>query len=479
MKKILYSLLGLFMLLIPTLSANAATLNISLSQSNSKIVVGNYITYTVRLSSSSAIGGTRYSFTYDSSKLTLISGTPNGLSYDFHGTEKSITYTFKFKAKASGNTTVNFVLNEAIDWDGNNFSYNKTTSKTTQIITQKELEASYSKNNYLSSLAVDNYSLSPSFNKNTLEYTLTLENDVRRINVTGNKEDSKASITGLGKHDLAEGLNKIEILVTAQNGSTRTYIINATVKELSPIVVEVDGKKYNVVRKEELLTAPNSTYESTTIKIGEEEVPAFTNKKINITLVGLKDEEGNIALYKYDNEKYTIYQEIQSKGIIIIEAPTQEIPKKYQKVTLKINEKTVTAYQKDTSSSYYLLYGTNIENGKTNLYQYDSKENTLQIFDLTSLKRTENKEKKYAYMILGLGTILVITYFILLISAIRKKVKSKKKKNEFKKENIKNESTKILEDLPKDENIIQEVTEEVTIEEVQESKKDKKKKKKK
>ena len=90
MKKILYSLIGLFMLLIPTLSANAATLNISLSQSNSKIVVGNYITYTVRLSSSSAIGGTRYSFTYDSSKLTLISGTPNGLSYDFHGTEKSM-----------------------------------------------------------------------------------------------------------------------------------------------------------------------------------------------------------------------------------------------------------------------------------------------------------------------------------------------------------------------------------------------------
>ena len=125
------------------------------------------------------------------------------------------------------------------------------------------------------------------------------------------------------------------------------------------------------------------------------------------------------------------------------------------------------------------MYGTNIENGKTSLYQYDSKENTLQIFDLTSLKRTENKEKKYAYMILGLGTILVITYFILLISTIRKKVKSKKKKNEFKKENIKNESTKILEDLPKDENIIQEVTEEVTIEEVQESKKDKKKKKKK
>ena len=90
-----------------------------------------------------------------------------------------------------------------------------------------------------------------------------------------------------------------------------------------------------------------------------------------------------------------------------------------------------------------------------------------------------NKEKKYAYMILGLGTILVTTYFILLISTIRKKVKSKKKKNEFKKEDIKNESTKILEDLPKDENIIQEVTEEVTIEEVQESKKDKKKKKKK
>ena len=41
-----------------------------------------------------------------------------------------------------------------------------------------------------------------------------------------------------------------------------------------------------------------------------------------------------------------------------------------------------------------------------------------------------------------------------------------------------NESTKVLETFPKEE-VMQEATEEVTIEEIQESKKDKKKKKKK
>ena len=46
-----------------------------------------------------------------------------------------------------------------------------------------------------------------------------------------------------------DGLNKVEVVVTAQHGEKKTYVINLTVEELDPINVKVDGKNYTIVRK--------------------------------------------------------------------------------------------------------------------------------------------------------------------------------------------------------------------------------------
>lgn len=430
LKKIFFILLFAITITYNTTKCDAASASVSLTSSTSKAVVGNYVTYTVKISSSSLLGSLVYKFNYDTSKLTLVSGTLNAAPV-FSGKEKSATYTFKFKAKARGNATVSFVINEALDWDGNNLSMNKTTSKTISIITQAELEASYSKNNYLSSLNVDGYNISPSFNKDTLEYSLTLENDIRSINISGSKDDSKASVTGLGTHTLNEGINKINVIVTAQNGSTRTYTLSVTVKELTPIVVDVNGKQYNVVRKKELITSPNSMYKETNIKINEEEVPAFINEVTNVTLVGLTDSEGNIALYSYNNDVYTLYREFSFNKIIVTEEKISSIPSGYKEVKIKINGQELTAYQKDPSSNFYLIYAKNIENGFTNLYQYDSKENTIQLFNEQDKEETDNireKNRIYEYIIIGMGTILVVTYTYLLITMLKKEQKTIKKK---------------------------------------------------
>lgn len=431
-KGIIYILLIGMILNFNIINCDAASATISLSSSSSQVVVGNYITYTVKVSSSSLLGSLVYKFDYDTSRLTLVSGTLNAAPV-FSGKEKSATYTFKFKAKARGNATVSFIINEALDWDGNALSVNKTTSKTINIITQAELEASYSKNNYLASLKVDNYNITPAFNKSVTEYSLTLENDVRSINISGSKDDSKSSISGLGTHQLNEGLNKIEIKVTAQNGSTRTYLLNVTVKELSPIIVEVDGKKLNVVRKKELLTSPNSNYQATTIKIDNEEVPAFINNITKVTLVGLKDEDGNISLYSYINGAYKLYKEFSFNKIVITEEKLDNIPSGYKETKLTINGKEITAYQNDESSNFYLIYATNIENGFTNLYQYDSKENTVQLFNQKEKDESDIlkvKNKYYEYIIIGLGILLAVTYISILVSILGKGRKKKKKKSE-------------------------------------------------
>ncbi len=439
LKKILYVLVALLSFSI--IKVNAATLKVNISSSSNKIVVGNTVTYTVTISSSELLGSIRYNFSYDTDKLTLVSGTLNAAPY-FDGVKKSATYTFKFRAKKSGTATVKFNIYEAIDWNLNNFSYNATTSKSTTIITQSQLEASYSKNNNLSSLKVDNYPITPEFNKNTTEYSLTLENDVREINITGTKEDNKATVTGLGKHELAEGMNKINIVVTAQNGSSKTYILNVEVKELAPILVKVDNKELSIVRKKELLTLPNTNYQETTIKINEEEIPAFKNDVTNTTLVGLKDEEGKIELYTYDNGKYTLYKEFAFDSIIVTENTINETLEGYTKTTININDKEIEALKENDNDNYYIINATNINTGKSNLYQYNKNENTLQIFNkniLTKISNLEEKNQNYIFIILSLGGLLFVTYLFILISSIKKKRNVKNKNDKEKKNEINDE----------------------------------------
>ncbi len=474
-RKIVY--LVALIIMASVVKVNAATLNVNISSSSNKVVVGNTVTYTVTISSNTLLGSLRYNFSYDSDKLSLQSGTLNAAPY-FDGVKKSATYTFKFKALKSGTATVKFNIYEAIDWDLNNFSYNSSTSKSTTIITQEELVASYSKNNYLSSLKIDNYSIDPAFNKNTSNYSLTVENDVREINISGSKEDSKSTVTGLGKHALEEGDNKINIVVTAQNGSSRTYTINVTVKELSPIIVKVDNQELNVVRKKELIQAPNTNFKETTIKINEEEVPAFINEATSTTLVGLKDSEGNIKLYSYKNDEYKLYKELSFDSIIITEAEDDEIPEGYYKTTIDIGDEKVTAYkEKEGTNDYYLINATNVSNGEKHLYQYNRTENTIQIFNkniLTKIGNLEQINKNYVYVIIGLGALLLITYLVLLITSIKKTSKKKKSKKSKEKDSDLSSNEEKIDDFDKefDEN---EQNNDKIIEDI--SKKTKKKKK--
>lgn len=417
-------------------NVEAASAYVSISSSASTIVVGNNVTFYVTVSGDSPLGVWDYG-TSASSNLTYISGSPvlkTGILPP-NKTTKSVSYQFTYRAKASGNAAFSFRLSNIYDVNENPMGIGGTLDKYVNIITQAQLEASYSKNNNLSSLAIEGYQLSPAFNKNTLEYSIELPNGTTKINIIANKEDSKANIQGAGSVDVVEGANRFEIKVTAQNGSVKTYVLNVKVKELDPILVKVDGKEYNVVRKKEQITAPNSTYTEKVIKINDLEVPAFENKKLGYTLVGLKDSDANINLYIYDekNNTYTLYKEYNFKSsIICILDDTNKIPDGYSKATVKIGKDNVTAYKLDKTSKFYLFYGVNVETGKKNLYVYDSNEETIQRYNGEELlKDSVQKEELYQYIIIGLGSLLIITYFILLIVIIsnsRKKKKEKMKK---------------------------------------------------
>lgn len=439
-KKILFVILIMpLVLMYETVFASSA--QVSLYSSSNKITVGDTVTYTVKVSSSSLLGSLVYNFSYDSNKLTLTSGTLNAAPV-FTGSEKEVTYIFKFKAKSSGDATVSFNINELIDWDGNNMTVNKSTSKTISIITQKELEASYSSNNNLSSLSINGFTLSPAFNKNTLSYSLEVENDVRQIVVNCSKEDKYSYVSGCDKKTLEEGLNKIDVKVTAQNGSSKTYTINVTVKELEPIVVNVNNEEFTVVRKKENITLPNSNFEESIITIEEKEVPSFVNNKTNTTLVGLKDKDGEISLYSYKDGTYKKYVELKSSNLIITEAQLENVPYGYKEVKININDIEVSAYEEESTKQFYLLKGTNIETGEENVYQYDTKEKTLQLYNESLIRKHEEayaRRKKIDIIIMLAFTLLLFaTYLTLIIKYIlnKKNGKMNKKKNKVNNKNV-------------------------------------------
>ncbi|MDD3340740.1 MAG: cadherin-like beta sandwich domain-containing protein [Bacilli bacterium] len=82
-----------------------------------------------------------------------------------------------------------------------------------------------SQNNYLSDLKIEGQTIQD-FDRETLEYNLEVGNEVTQMQISGILEDTTATITGNGIIYLQTGTNIQNIVVTAENGTTRVYKIN-------------------------------------------------------------------------------------------------------------------------------------------------------------------------------------------------------------------------------------------------------------
>ena len=80
-------------------------------------------------------------------------------------------------------------------------------------------------NNKLQYLAVDGFTLTPSFNLDTSSYTLVVDPSVQMVNVSAAAYHSAAQISGAGQILLDTPMKVVTITVTAQNGDQRNYQI--------------------------------------------------------------------------------------------------------------------------------------------------------------------------------------------------------------------------------------------------------------
>lgn len=133
----------------------------------------------------------------------------------------------KVEIKNNTNITNGSVINIIVTGvDGTTSEYKITVNKK---------EKTKSSNNYLSSLTIKDYELSPSFDKNINEYTVTIDSNVKELVIDYDIEDKSAFPYITGNNDLKDG-SVIKILIVAEDGKENTYLVNVKVKKKSNFI---------------------------------------------------------------------------------------------------------------------------------------------------------------------------------------------------------------------------------------------------
>ena len=405
-KKLLFFMV---LFLIPIVKINAASF--SVSASSKSVTVGSNVTIYVK--GSDVTGRVNIS----SSNASVLSSGNNSLWIEPNG---SIT----FNAKKTGSATITVSSSSLSDGAGNDV-YLGSKSITINVV-EKQAAKQVSSNNSLKSLNVSDLELEPAFDPGTTEYTVNAPEGTATINIQATPQDSNASINGIGEIAVFEGLNTLNIVVTAENGYQKEYKLNVNVKE-EPIIVRINDKDVSLVKQANALPQVSSYYSPSTMEykyeIDEEEktieLPTYYSEVTGYTLVGIKDQKGNINLYIYEDGKYTLYNEVSfNNNIVIYEMDAKNIPQDYQKTNIDINDVNITAYQKDKNSDYYLIYGMNVDNGNIGWYKYDKKESSIQRYDSALINNLTIENKKYKttiYLLSGICGFMLLSIMVLLI----------------------------------------------------------------
>lgn len=432
MKKIFnYIMFSVFMFVMFTTNIQAYSYEIT----SKSIYAGEYVTLTI--DASNDIG--KFDITSSNTNIITIESGSRWLEKE--------RATFKVTAKKAGSANITITPTDVSTSEGKEVTNPKVISitVTNKPAPQKPVRIPKSSNNYLTSLTVDDYSLDSDFDKEKLEYSVTVKPFTKSIKINAQKENDKANVSGVGEVNLNDGDNKFSIVVTAENNVKRTYVLNVNVPVLKDIEVEVDNKKYTIVREEGKLDLIEG-YTKKNISIdNEEDVLSFYSDVTKFQLVILKDNDGNMDYYIYDNGKYTKYKEYDFSSVRICILDNNNIDKdKYVKTDLTIGEDKINAYKLKLKSKsnttyalddkyldYYIIYGINVKTGNKGYYLYDRKENSairydegLLINEVSTLSNNDNY-KTYFYISLMVFGVVILTIGIVLI------VKGRKNKNKI------------------------------------------------
>ena len=341
MKKGLFAKLVLFAIIMIIFPKNVYALNFKVERSADTVKPGAEVTVYVKAEGvgNDSLKEYNVSLAYDGTKLEYKSGTSDVATVtqgnpivvkNGNGTISSdttiATLVFGVKANSKAGDTNLTLTNSGLKTIAGE---EKTATNTSSMIKVAALGSDAT----LSSLKIPNTTLSPKFDKNTLEYTADIK-DITEITINAQATDSNAKIMISDNYkSLVKGENIVKISVTAENGTaTKTYQIkvnltmtpteeekikaNALLKKLSiegydidfssdqkkyTLTVPYKEKKIKVLAEAENENAPIEMEGTTSLKVGK-----------NIIKVLVTSEDGSTK----ETYTLTITREKQEKKVV-------------------------------------------------------------------------------------------------------------------------------------------------------------------
>ncbi len=302
--------------------------------------------------------------------------------------------------------------------------------------------------NYLYSLTLDKGNLK--FNRNTLNYTVNVKNNVDKIKITAVPESDKAILNGDGEKSLKLGTNRFEINVVAENGEKRTYVLtinredvrdsNKYLKILSLDNGDIHFDKEKLIYKINVL---NSVDKIKITAIPESEKSTVTGDGEKTLKVGKNEFEVVVTAENESKKTYVVVvTRLDKDSELFIKSLTIE------GVKLEFNP-DVLEYsifienQTSLNFKYELVNGVtaviegndNLQNGSVILlklkkdigdkeYRFNVKKNISNVVDNKVVESKNKKNNKWLiFAVIGIIALIIIGFF-----AKKKKDKSKYEK---------------------------------------------------
>lgn len=246
---------------------------------------------------------------------------------------------------------------------------------------------SRSGNNALSALTVSAGTLTPAFDPAITEYTLSLPSQSDRLTITASPSDSRATVQGDGEIPLQGGETSLPVVVTAEDGSTRTYTITVQVAQAPTLFLDYKGQKLGVVKDVSQVTPPAGFAPAEPVAYNGDTLPIWTDVSGKRTLVYLVDEKTaaeGFYLFSQATGVQSPYLPLLCGSVTYIYT---DIPQDLSAVpgltlsTVKAFGQTLNGWTYNDASlqDFCVLYLMD-EAGNYGYYTYDSREETLQRF---------------------------------------------------------------------------------------------------
>ena len=346
-KKIVLSVI-LFLGIILIGNYTKAT-TISVNPSNPK--VGDTVTVTITVSNV-------HTSTVTANVSGIVSGTIKVVGGDLSGNPSTYSNSATYQCTQPGTINVAVTSDSSAVLNGNyvevgastsiEVTQDNSTSDSSSSSSSSPSDASSSSGNISgtsttteesSNANLSNLGIRPNdftgFMPGTTTYDVTVPQDVETIEVYATAQDSGATISGTGNKTLEYGANVLNVVVTAEDGTTKTYTINVTREGEAEETDEIINGLSNITIGDLELNPSFATdvYEYTVKYIGEDTSldiqTVTTDPSYTVEILGneeLKVGENTITILVSDSEGNNVatYQVTINKSLIDEEALARE-----------------------------------------------------------------------------------------------------------------------------------------------------------